>query len=727
MGFVDRGGGREAKGASLRRSKKNPGAPAARQASSAKVNQQQQPAVRMTPVPPPIGGTFNNIDASVCILSRKLGGDHQELMLRAAQESEVAAALTWCGIFEQQEMLIDACRHHNATVPSANSDTAGRLYCTVGVHVNSVDRTHKQQHEKWLESVCEMARNSEVLAVLSGLNLTRDSSTHFSQERLLRGLWKVAGALRMPIVLHICYELRDSGAKATQDEDCSDDAAYTGGSCGCVGNQTVDRAAELLSELIFGSQEEGEKGGGGQTAPECAPTAVVLHNGLGVIACSPAMRALAKKCVPVCTPTSGPPPLYVLATAEGLTGSDSPTYRSAFADALCESVSLSQLLVGTGAPWNTPQNIPDEYVRSMPNEPANYRYVVAAIREVLKNGHCERVPGEKELCTIVRDNFLRVFFNAEPDHVEHEQLRCEDDHETTTAVESKLVKKAPPLEQRAHFDPSVVSSTDTLRKCSNSTRSYLCLKCRRTLFHERSLLTHSPDDAQAHFTSRQQTSNKKKGTKGKQSVLGSCDSVYFLTITVGGDGEWLVEESGVVVHRGNASVSCSGCGAKLGTASENCSCACGCTVHGLTARLVASRVEPPVDKARGTNLEELLLQAAREREGLATAVDDQTEAEGGTKQRTRGPKKNVKANNRSNFTHFRNKNFAPKQLAQQGVDGSEIGGAVDHDSVEGHSTDSEQSSYVVHNGRRRCRRRNGGRSRAQAVCDASSESGSCST
>ncbi|KAH9598863.1 hypothetical protein LSM04_002962 [Trypanosoma melophagium] len=92
MGFVDRGGGRESKGGSLRRSKKNPGASAARKASAAR---QPQHATRVPPTMPSFTDKEQHIDAAIAILARKLEVDRDVLMARASQESGVAAILTW--------------------------------------------------------------------------------------------------------------------------------------------------------------------------------------------------------------------------------------------------------------------------------------------------------------------------------------------------------------------------------------------------------------------------------------------------------------------------------------------------------------------------------------------------------------------------------------------------------------------------------------------------------
>nr|CCC89734.1 conserved hypothetical protein [Trypanosoma congolense IL3000] len=679
MGFVDRGGGREAKGASLRHFKKNPGAPAARKASSMKV----QPLVRVEPDPPAFNETMKNVDASVAILSRKFGTGYSEVLLRAAREGGVAATLAWSGNFEQQEMLIEACRQHNAAASVLAGEGCGKLYCLIGVHVDSVDRTHKQQQEKWMESISTWLRHQEVLGVLSGLNLSRDCGTHFAQECLLKELWWKAGELQLPIVLHICPHDHSAASPDTEAENGGEDESSATLE---ASNMTVDRAAELLGELLLecGGEDRCNKGG---EATRKGPTAVVLYNGVGALSCSSAMRELVARCTPEDSPKTGVsatrrnvPPIYILATAEGITrGGDTQTYRPSFVQVLRKYVKPSQLVIGTGSPWNTPQNIPDKYICSIHNEPANIRYVALAVHNAIRKGISPESPEHEEFCRTVRENFLCVFFSSSS---------CSKNQQQQQTMQLNEVQKSEPVGRHSkppvYFDPSIQTSTDAMNSSPESTRYYLCLKCRRKLFHERALLTHPPDAARAHFMGKQSVAAGRSDGKGKrQPAVGSCDSVCFLRVTENEDGEWCVEESDIVIHRANATVSCGGCGSKLGSAADSCSCPCGCTIAGTTARLVAAKVEAPIAPRAGGDLDELLLEAAREREMLQLeAVQGGDDAADEERRKAKEPKKNVKANNRSNFTHFRNKNFAPKQSKIQHDADSDFAGSG---SVDGES------------------------------------------
>ncbi|KEG11860.1 hypothetical protein DQ04_02201000, partial [Trypanosoma grayi] len=141
-------------------------------------------------------------------------------------------------------------------------------------------------------------------------------------------------------------------------------------------------------------------------------------------------------------------------------------------------------------------------------------------------------------------------------------------------------------------------------------------------------------------------------------------------------------------------VSCSGCCSKLGTAGDDVCCPCGCAVAGRTARLAASKVEAPLRQEVSGDLESLLVQAAREREELlqeqlgAARRGECSESDDGDERRKKEPKKNVKANNRSNFTHFRNKNFAPRLPSH--------GGTLDSGNGDKDRQSNDEDEYETH-------------------------------
>lgn len=842
---MDRGGGREAKGSSLRRSKKNPGAPSTRNKS---VNKNfVSPTTRAIPTVPialmPLmhamvayyseattnGGSgeqktlvahtneavlqhvdavgalvapseslpaSRHIDAATAILSRKLEVDREYVFRRAGEEGELAAMICWSSEWERQSLLLETCRSHNklalqqsssrrdvATADGGTTPTWMRshngsaspqmddvsLYCVVGIHANNVDRMNRKAQEAWLESLRADAKNPEVIGVLSGLNLSRESATHFPQEHLLKECWGVAAEYKLPLVLHLY---------ASED----------------VLGQTMDRAAELLQELMAVSDEDGR----------ATPRAVVLYNGLKVLASSQSMQELVRSHRPA-TPydavsyhderdcsddaveaaaTIRRVPFYILATAEGLAEvpegvgvvADSRRQRHDYISLLPNGhptedpiVSLSQLLIGTGSPWCTPQNIPDVHLCTMPNEPGNYQYVVEAVSTAMQS----RAGGTAEPLTaaalgnIVLHNLLWLFFAEAIHHGGQREPAdaigagaCDgvDGNTDTThggaAAEGKEVAglSGETLERRPQHSspdarhpmlgetPTVAVEADGLmsapRPAGYSATDDVCgccALCRSVLFDVAACVTHPPKAATgtglppSAKAAKGNRGEKRRGNNGGDEHVGcdeaGCAGVHVLRVAVDRAAlahletvlgyvdpeETLLHLKGVqggctAVHAGRdagrgirlqgPNAMCAQCGAKLGVVRVDGPCACGATLPGVTLRLQANRVElnscaGTVESAGGVplrkaaahrhadpaapaeaedELDTLLAAAALERERLAeereaAEMEAQAQAahESARKKAQREKKKNVKANNRSNFTHFRNKDFAPPQ------------------------------------------------------------------
>eukprot|EP00796_Vickermania_ingenoplastis_P001435 gene1435-831_t len=153
------------------------------------------------------------------------------------------------------------------------------------------------------------------------------------------------------------------------------------------------------------------------------PPAVVLHNAWGTLALSPALQQLFCTSRPEATgcgksdscgakPVAVPPALYLSVSAEDMLhrcfhGRLAVALHKPAADGAHEgpvsdrgrllsvlpslagpprgndTVAFSQLLITTGSPWHTPGNLEDEYLRTRPNEPANYRFVLQAVAQAL--------------------------------------------------------------------------------------------------------------------------------------------------------------------------------------------------------------------------------------------------------------------------------------------------------------------------------------------------------
>jgi len=184
----DRSGGRESKGTSLKKSKKNPGASAARVKTVAKAPNSGPAVSEVAPAP----GDELYFDCGVALLSRQFDRDRERVITRAKLDGGCCGMMIWFADIEKQTAIADHCKAFSGT-----------CYFSTGVHPDNIDRTNKKSHEDWLQKVEELAKRAECVSILSGLNLTREIGTHFAQEALLKASAQLALKLNQPLVLHI--------------------------------------------------------------------------------------------------------------------------------------------------------------------------------------------------------------------------------------------------------------------------------------------------------------------------------------------------------------------------------------------------------------------------------------------------------------------------------------------------------------------------------------------
>ena len=583
MGFVDRGGGREAKGASLRRSKKNPGAAAARAKTEVKAI---NPPTKIHGQAPSFTDKLSLMDCSVNILSRKFDADRERIVDRAATEAGCAAMLVWCGEVERQDALSILC-----------ADYPRRMYTAIGVHPDNVDRTNKKAHQEWVENTEAIAKNSHCIAVLTGLDCTREQATHFSQEALMRELFNCGKRMRIPAMVHL-----------------NPDAV--------TASRFVEWWAEALAESHI----------------ELIP--MIFHDAPALSVASPAFAKFLVEC----------PQAYSLVSGRGLFGDTAKVYGDALA-----KLPRERMLLASDSPWHTPLNIPDEHLRTLHNDPANSAFVVEALAEALGLSPAD-------LTTTFRKSSEEVFFghydataaqqpaaSAIPDgegsDVSEEDASDDGPEEDATKTSTNV---DPATSTKASADEDQLGELIVVPN-PNPKRHFACVKCRTRSFTHSSLVTHAPDAPRISF-------------KGKSSAArgdGSCDNTaFFLAVC----DDHVRGGYGITVGEADA-VLCRGCDCKMGTVAYEASCPCGARMDGNTVRIIASRVEATEDALTD---QELLARAAEERVRNINeqAAEDQMESDDDDDKRKRKPKLNVKMNNRSNMSNFRNKNFAPGLLAQ---------------------------------------------------------------
>lgn len=154
----DRSGGREPKGVSLKKSKKNPGASVAK-AKKASLKAQGLTGGPLTSLPPPMPIFQDGLhfDCGAALLSRQFDKCRDRVIQCAYSEGKCQGLLLWFADIEKQQSLADICKTNS-----------GVCYYATGVHPDNIDRTNKKFHEEWIEKVEELAKKAECLAVLSG-------------------------------------------------------------------------------------------------------------------------------------------------------------------------------------------------------------------------------------------------------------------------------------------------------------------------------------------------------------------------------------------------------------------------------------------------------------------------------------------------------------------------------------------------------------------------------
>jgi hypothetical protein len=168
--------------------------------------------------------------------------------------------------------------------------------------------------------------------------------THFSQESLLSSSLQLARKLQLPLVLHI------------------------------ADGKSLERTLELLET------EDNDS------------TPVLIHD---IVTTSGADANIKTTLL-----SGNNDNLYYIVTGAGITDSDDAVRDHA--RAFLADLPQDKLLVGTDSPWKTPQNLPDTYLRTLRNEPANIESVVLAMSEA-------KGMDLAALTSLLKETSLRVF------------------------------------------------------------------------------------------------------------------------------------------------------------------------------------------------------------------------------------------------------------------------------------------------------------------------------
>ncbi len=582
--------GREARGVSFKKSKIT---------AAAKIRKKiiDQIHAVSDPPPPPQQGQF--FDCGAALLSRQFERDRDAVITRA-RGSDMCGMLCWFADVEKQAQLADLSK--------ANS---GFVYYSTGIHPDNIDRTNKKNHDAWLERINQLACKSECIAIMSGLNRSRDIGSHFGQETLLKACYQIAVKYNLPLVLH-----------AASDGD------------------SIDRIIEVLNE---------EK----EVSGSCL---VIIHDTLSVCH-SDADRLSRLLTLESC---------YFMVSAVD-SGLDASTSSEGSKASLLLQIPVSRMLLSSDSPWNTPQNIPDAYVRAQKNEPSNIGYVFESVWSVLsRQSNASVSMTREELKVALLSTSLAVFgLDTIASVVDSAATR------SSTAVPASDIL---PVDQKP-----------------KSLSYYSCKRCRMPLFSSTQVLSHDVDEA-----------TRTIFVVGEKA---QCTSTVFLpyyacmaATHVPDDEEVELSKKhfqseypnlSVLLTDSNA-VKCNSCDVKFGQYFEHKSkCPCGASVSGPVIKVQTTKVDYC---EADLTAEELAARATAETQQALEELalkEGEVEETGGTKKTKRRMKK---VRGKGNYTYFRDKSFKPnasrvaKSMIAEGD--AEVGGGSSSDG-ESNSNDDE--------------------------------------
>lgn len=197
----------------------------------------------------------------------------------------------------------------------------GSLFACVGIHPDNVKRTNDKLFQQRQESLKDIALMPETVAIMCGLDWTREFATRFPQEKLLVNHFELAHEVELPVVVTLLG----------------------------------DGAAEKLCEKINEADTPQVK-------------AVAVFDFLGTAA---ELDLLMK--ISVC-------PVYIMIS--GII-CDPTNAKGQEIRALLPKIPRERLLLCSDSPKYTPQNIDDPYIREQKNEPSNMPWVVREMAAAL--------------------------------------------------------------------------------------------------------------------------------------------------------------------------------------------------------------------------------------------------------------------------------------------------------------------------------------------------------
>ena len=130
------------------------------------------------------------IDAGCNLASRQLSRDQARIFARAT-DAGVDGVVSFCTDFDRVTELMETVRAY-----------PHQLYAVIGLHPDNVKRgINDKMIALRLQELKALALTPECVAIYCGLDLSRDISSHYQQEKLLEGQWSIAVSLSEEVVM----------------------------------------------------------------------------------------------------------------------------------------------------------------------------------------------------------------------------------------------------------------------------------------------------------------------------------------------------------------------------------------------------------------------------------------------------------------------------------------------------------------------------------------------
>jgi len=604
----DRSGGREAKGSSLKKSKKNPGCAVAKKG---KAKKDETAALTSASAPFP---TSNEpyFDCGIAILSRQFDRDRERVLTRAQSEG-CCAIVSWFSDIEKQTELADLSKQYT-----------GFCYFIVGIHPDNIDRTNKKSHETWLEKVEDLAKRPECVAIMTGLNLAREVGTHFPQEALFRSSCALANKLLLPLHVHCASDgsslekaleiLEEEGWTNSESRVLLHDAITACGGDVNKMKKVIDSGI-TLSISASGITDLDDK---------------IKEQSIECVKSIPIRQLLACTDSPWRTPQNLPDPYLRTLRNE-------PCNIGSVVVAISEAIGLDLTEIKDCLKENAlemyglvEQTAANPIVDTNDNDETTKKKVIDKKEKVDKKEKDDKAQKNKK---------------ANKKHVDDDD---DNDEELVRNVSTLDVEeKNNNMEQNINSNVNNNLIDDNEENDGNDDDvedeevSYFgCPKCRSRLFNEKATSNHGIDAAKTVF---------------KVGEEGLCKSALFLSCI---DSTDLTSRTSLSIQ--GTSILCRKCGLKLGKYNvSEATCPCGAIIKGPTAKVTTSKLDY-FDIALTKDTNALAARALVEADELnrIAALDEQMDNEKSGKNKIKKKKKLLfHGDNKGNFSSFRNKSF----------------------------------------------------------------------